>query len=124
MITQRHYIHRVLLHFNMFSLIGVLGGTCPFFVPAAQVDLPPQRHFTFDLPAQPLSQALVIYGEITGLSILVRGNLTAGRQSSPVRGELTADEALRALLAGTRLTAVYTSGSAFTLQPQNRNSLE
>lgn len=124
MITQQHYIHRVLLRFNLFSLLGVLGGTCPFFVAAVQADVPPQRHFTFDLPAQPLSQALVAYGEITGLSILVRGGLTAGRQSSPVRGEFTADEALRALLAGTRLTAIYTSGSAFTLQPQNRDSLD
>lgn len=78
--------------------------------------LPAQR-MPFDLPAQPLAAALSAYGEVTGLSVLVTAGLTVNRQSAAVKGLFTAAEALRLLLAGSGLTARYTSGTAFTLIP-------
>lgn len=71
----------------------------------------------FDLPAQPLANALIAYGKATGLSILVIARLTADRQSAAVKGLYTPEQALRLLLAGSGLTTRYTSRTAFTLVP-------
>lgn len=69
----------------------------------------------FAIPPQPLSQALTAYGDVTGLAALVDSGLTVGRQSSGVRGYYSPPEALRLLLRGSGLSAVYTSANAFTL---------
>jgi hypothetical protein len=70
---------------------------------------------TFDIPAQPLAQALDVYARTTGMAALVDQELVAGRLSASVKGLLTPDQALRILLAGTGLSIRYASGGAFTL---------
>jgi hypothetical protein len=71
----------------------------------------------FDIAPQPLGQALDVYARTTGMAALVDQGLLAGRRSASVRGLLTPDQALRVLLAGTKLTSRYASGGAFTLEP-------
>ena len=72
---------------------------------------------SFNLPPQPLGEALDAYARETGMAALVDQHLVAGRRSSGVRGLLTADQALRILLAGTMLSVRYASPGAFTLEP-------
>ncbi len=72
---------------------------------------------TFNIAAQPLSDALYAYSAATGIEILVPGELLARRQSSGVVGRIVPEDALRALLSGTGLVPRNTGLSAFTLVP-------
>jgi hypothetical protein len=70
----------------------------------------------FDIPAQPLAQALDAYARLSGMAALFDQSLAAGRRSAGVKGRLTADQALHLLLAGSGLSIRYASRSAFTLE--------
>jgi TonB family protein len=79
----------------------------------------PGAVFAFDIPAQPLDGALNQYAGITGQPAVFRSSLVAGRTASPVRGMLTAKEALQAMLGGTGLEVerVHAGGvDAFVLR--------
>jgi len=69
----------------------------------------------FEVAAQPLDQALAAFSVSTGLQMLYDSSLAAGRQSSPVSGEMQPREALALMLAGTGLTARFTSGGAVVI---------
>jgi hypothetical protein len=71
----------------------------------------------FDIPAQPLSDALYSFSAVTGIEVLVPVELVARRQATGVSGVLNPQDALSALLSGTGLVARYTGPSAFTLVP-------
>ncbi|HWX26402.1 MAG TPA: STN domain-containing protein [Steroidobacteraceae bacterium] len=60
-------------------------------------------HKHFDIKAQPLSEALMAFGAQTGAIVMAPSELTAGKTSRPVTGELTAQEALTRMLLGTGL---------------------
>jgi iron complex outermembrane receptor protein len=59
-----------------------------------------------DLPAQPLAQALTALGSLANLNIYFDAPTVDGIQAPALKAELSADEALSRLLAGTRLRAV------------------
>lgn len=69
----------------------------------------------FDIPAQPLADALYAYSSLTGLEILVGGDMLANRRSSAVVGNFPPADALRTLLSGTGLAPRFTGAGAFTL---------
>lgn len=73
------------------------------------------RSGTFDIPAQPLAQALTAFGRQSGMQIAVDTASVAGKTSAGVNGTMTADQALRQLLAGSGLTYQFTSGNAVTV---------
>jgi hypothetical protein len=60
---------------------------------------------SFDIPAQPLDQALDAFGAVSGLQIFYESALTAGRHSSELKGSFDPQGALRILLRGSDLTA-------------------
>jgi outer membrane receptor protein involved in Fe transport len=60
----------------------------------------------FDLPAQPLSQALTTLGSLANLNIYFDATTVEGIQAPALKAELSANDALARLLAGTRLRAV------------------
>ncbi|VVE48988.1 Ferripyoverdine receptor [Pandoraea communis] len=62
------------------------------------------KSFFFDIPAQPLADALQRYAMISGRPALFSSAQVAGLTSSPVHGELPADTALERLLTGSGLT--------------------
>lgn len=69
----------------------------------------------FDLPSQPLANALEAFGAKTGMFAAYDAKLVGGRVSSPVKGEFTPFAALGALLAATGLEADYTADNAFVI---------
>ncbi|QHI97408.1 TonB family protein [Xylophilus rhododendri] len=73
----------------------------------------------FDLAAQPLGSALVAFGALSGYSVLVSSEVSAGRAASAVHGEFEAREALGRLLAGSGLRPRYAGPRAFTLIPDD-----
>jgi hypothetical protein len=84
---------------------------------AAVAAKPSRPLLRFDIERQPLSTAVKAFSEVTGQSLLVDERLLLGRVSPGVRGEFTADDALRRLLAGSGLRERYASDKAFTLEP-------
>ncbi|MEO1774987.1 MAG: TonB-dependent receptor [Pseudomonadota bacterium] len=63
-----------------------------------------QDELTFDIPSQPLAQAVAALGGQTGLQIGVTRALAGDRVSTSVSGTMTPRDALRTMLAGTGLT--------------------
>ncbi|HEX5775056.1 MAG TPA: TonB-dependent receptor, partial [Caulobacteraceae bacterium] len=61
----------------------------------------------FDVPQQPLGQALLALGRQARISVAVPQNLVAGRTAPTVEGELTTEVALNQLLAGSGLRAEF-----------------
>jgi hypothetical protein len=57
----------------------------------------------FDIKAQPLSEALMAFGVQTGAIVMASSELTTGKISKPVAGQLTRQEALTRMLQGTGL---------------------
>src|SRR5690348_6250695 len=60
----------------------------------------------FDLPKQPLAQALTAVGSLANLNIYFDATTVDGIQAPALKAQLSADDALARLLAGTRLHAV------------------
>jgi iron complex outermembrane receptor protein len=62
-----------------------------------------QTTFQFDLPAQPLADALRSVGRITHTNVLFNPPLTDGIRAPALRGKLSVDQAFAKLLEGTSL---------------------
>lgn len=69
----------------------------------------------FNIPAQPLTSALALFGQQSGLQITVDGDLARNVSTPGVQGRLASADALRRLLAGTGL-GYSLSGATITLQ--------
>lgn len=72
--------------------------------------------YAFQIPAQPLADALRAYGLITGISVLAPSGALRQRYSNAVQGSLPAPEALQRLLSGTGLQAHFPAANAAIIQ--------
>ncbi len=85
---------------------------------AAQANPPTQTRAqpglrAFDIPAQPLTSALIAFSRQSGVQVTSPARDTVGGlRSSSVKGDLDPQQALAALLAGTGLNYRFTSNSA------------
>lgn len=70
----------------------------------------------FDIPAQDLNQALLSFATRAGLQLAYDPARLDGRRSAAVAGDLTADQALDLLLAGTGFTWRYTGPDRVALE--------
>lgn len=70
--------------------------------------------FDFSIPARPVPQVINDIGRITGLSVVFRENGGMSVTGQPVRGSMTAEQALSTALAGTGLS--YRFSNARTIQ--------
>jgi len=71
---------------------------------------------SFDIPAQPLADALTSFGQQSGLQVSTQAPLVEGRNSTAVKGAMPALQALSRLLAGTGL-AFRVAGTTVSLEP-------
>ncbi|WP_343565063.1 TonB-dependent receptor [Kiloniella sp. b19] len=74
------------------------------------------RVFDFSIKAQPLSLALLEFGEKTGYQILFDSRLAQGTLSNGVTGSYRVDEALRELLKGSDLSYSITDNNTLILE--------
>lgn len=84
---------------------------------------PATRSYSFDLPAQPLTAALTAFSRITGLQTVTTGTSLEGKRASAVRGNLTADEALRQLLSGSSIMHRRVDANTITLLDTPQGSM-
>lgn len=70
---------------------------------AAPAGAAPQTQFAFDLPAEPLSEALKTLAVQTGRNLIVRNTLTEKKSAPALTGTFTAEQALAKLLEGSGL---------------------
>jgi hypothetical protein len=83
---------------------------------AAEPQLPSATQpIDFEIPSQPLANALHAYGRRMGIQVLYESRSAMGRQSEAVKGQFTPDEALKRLLAGTDLEVRHARPDAITL---------
>ena len=82
----------------------------------------PDAAYRFDIPAQPLSQALNQLAVRSDREILFSPALTRGKRSPALSGQFTAEAALERLLAGSGL-AVRLEGRSFLVVPAPREAL-
>ncbi|TAJ84983.1 MAG: TonB-dependent siderophore receptor [Reyranella sp.] len=69
----------------------------------------------FNIPAQPLAQALTQFGRQSGLQVAVDAAAVAGKSSGGVYGMMSAQSALQQVLAGTGITYRFTSPTAVSV---------
>lgn len=71
---------------------------------------------TFDIPAQPLSAALLEFSRQSNVLVMVAPETVAGFRSSEVRGALPLADALARLLRGTNLRAVSNARGGYRIE--------
>ncbi len=97
------------------TTIGTLGG-----IPAGALAQDPgtflaqAQAVAFDIAPQPLADALVLFGQQSGMQVSAHADLVRGLSSPGVSGTMNPDEALSRLLAGTGVTFQQT-GDTVTL---------
>jgi catecholate siderophore receptor len=87
--------------------LSLLHGTGPS---SAEVGTDTTTRVRFDIPAQPLHDALSAYARQAGVHVQLDVAGAATQRSRAVSGSMTAAQALRALLAGTGLSARFPDG--------------
>lgn len=81
----------------------------------ALAQAPAVARAALNIPAQPLSSALIAFSRQTQVQIFVPSSIAAGKRSTAVSGPMTAQAALSQLLTGTGLTYRFTSATAVTI---------
>jgi hypothetical protein len=101
------------------TLVMLAGCPCGVHaaVPAQQIESNPDAVIAFNIPSQPLEQALVALGKAANIQVAYDADLLHGQRSSPVVGAFRARDALELMLRGTGLRARYTTTSGVTLAP-------
>jgi iron complex outermembrane receptor protein len=99
--------------FMAAALAGVAMAALPG-VPASAAAQPAEQR-SYDIPAQSLSRALEVFGRQSGKAVLFDPARLVGVRSQPLRGNLSPDEALRKLLAGTGLTARKANANSYVI---------
>lgn len=79
----------------------------------------------YDLPADSAEKSIRRFSEQSGLEVFYPSHVTKGVRTQPVRGEMTAREALDAMIAGTGLVVVRDeSTGAFSVKRDSDPNVE
>ncbi len=76
---------------------------------------------SFNIPAQPLAAALNAFGRQSGLQVTLAASTSRGVNAQPVSGNLTPDQALARMLAGTGVNYRINNGTAVIGAPATAN---
>jgi hypothetical protein len=107
------------------SLLAVAGSTAVRRASAAEVASVPDvtAKIHFDIRRQPLTSALVAFGQASGVQVLYDSGIASQQSSMPVSGEMTSGQALRALLVGSGFVIRYAGPRSVTLvRPSTQNA--
>ncbi|WP_440983217.1 TonB-dependent receptor domain-containing protein [Shinella sumterensis] len=87
----------------------------PLAIGSAMAQTATQQVYSFDIPAKPIRQAMNDIGRISGLAVIFDETSAASLNGRPVRGSMTASEAVSILLSGTDLQYRFTNGNTVTI---------
>jgi hypothetical protein len=97
-------------------------------IPGASLSLaqsgPANLPIEFNIPAQPLSSALMTYGEASGFEVIYKTSLAEHVRSGEVIGLLTPSDALRILLDGTGYAAKTIDQGVFTIVEASADTID
>lgn len=110
----RHGARRALV---MAVLMATTAGGATFLPAPAMAQQASSNVRSFDISAQPLPDALILFGRQAGIEVTAESANTQGRTTQGVSGSLAPAEALSRLLAGTGLTFRWTSARAVMIEP-------
>jgi iron complex outermembrane receptor protein len=82
------------------------------------------REVEFDIPAQPLTSALLAFSAQSGLQVVTSGATLPTRDTSAISGRQTINNALNQLLSGTNLTYRTIGETTVTLIPLHSGPVE
>jgi len=104
---------------QVFALLGCLGVAA--LAPPADAQAPGAAQakpaaFTFSIPKQPLSQALLRFSEQCGFQLFFDAPMAQGLSSNDLSGRYAPDEALKVMLEGTGLKFRFVRPGVFTLE--------
>lgn len=88
----------------------------------ASVSSQAEQTFSFDIPAQPLAQALTEFSAVTGIQVLYTGDDAFNFTASALQGSYTATQALDRLLVGSGLGFRFTGEDSVTLEGDSSGS--
>jgi hemoglobin/transferrin/lactoferrin receptor protein len=94
---------------------AAIGGSAIFASPA----LAQTATRSFNIPAQPLASALNAFGRQSGLQVTLAASTSRGVAAQSVSGNLTPDQALARMLAGTGVNYRIANGTAVIGTPAN-----
>jgi iron complex outermembrane receptor protein len=97
-------------------LVLILGG----LIAAPQVFA--ETMYSFNLPEQSLADSLRAIGQQTEMNILFEPDAVKNARSPALRGQYTVDEAIRIVLAGTKLEAQHTAASNVVIKVKSTRS--
>ena len=97
---MRVFFHALAAALWIFAVSFLTTAPC-LAAPSAPPSL--DQRLMFDIPAQPLSSALLAFGERTGFSVLTPQSLLADQRSAALSGRHTVRQALEILLSSTPL---------------------
>jgi iron complex outermembrane recepter protein len=94
-----------------------LGALCLMAVWATSAQAQDQATYQFDLPEQPLADALRSIARQTGANVLFESKDLKGIKAPALRAQLTTAEAIERMLVGTKLEALRTTPTTVVVQP-------
>ncbi|MGI3131661.1 TonB-dependent siderophore receptor [Halopseudomonas pachastrellae] len=101
------------------SVAAALAASTPLLVQAQQASQQAtsasRALHNFTIPAQALSEALILFGQQSGLQVSASSELVEGKQARAVSGSLSAEQALGRLLGGSGLS-FQVSGNMVSLR--------
>jgi outer membrane receptor protein involved in Fe transport len=107
-------------HRSALLLCTALSGIFAFALPAAAAE----QTFQFNIPAEPLGQALTDFSRIASQQIVFSEGVASGRTTPGLHGVYTPQNALKALLTGTDLEVDTSSGVVMVRQKKAKAALD
>jgi iron complex outermembrane recepter protein len=80
--------------------------------------------YQFDIPAEPLGQALTDFSQTASQQVIYSENLVKGRRTPGLHGSYTVAEALNALLAGSDLKVDINPSGVLMIEPKSLQSTQ
>lgn len=111
--TIKHYQLRQLGRLSLAVWLGLKLGLSPAIVLAAPADSAFEQSVAFDIPAQPLAEALKRFADQSGVQIFYRSDILPSIRTQALQQTMPPLRALEQLLANTELS--YTRGASNAL---------
>lgn len=107
-------VQQVKKYFLLYGIIcAVFGGEMP--LAQAQQANEPESRMVFAISSQPLSSAIVEFGNVTGWQVGYAGSVNGNLMTRTVSGRLTPTQALQQMILGLGITVEFTGGKAAVL---------